>query len=849
MKRWTGFALLATVVCLAAASALAVRPATWIHNTEAQFSAGKFNSTVSTSLGEICLAREIKVLAGSETCPAVVSCIAKVGSTQFVGAGDEAVVYRLDGGKLVRHCELPAAMIACMLPSGDGLLVGTGGGDKPGLWRLDGQGKSSLAWSDEKVKYVWAVVPGVDGGYYVATGPEGKVFAIDEQGHGRIVYDISPLAKNVLCLAAGSEGKLYAGTGDKGLIIEIDPQAKTGRVLYDPAEKEVAALLVAADGSLLAATSDASKASPDGKKMPATAVEGKADTAKPGPASKPEDKKAAATTKPAETKNDKPKADDKAADAGKRDGADRKNAGDDKPKPKAHKPKGAIGPDDLLKGDEPAPAPTGKADDKDGDKPAQKPADKADDKAGLPLGPRAAATPMVLGASAPAGHSPAPRAVNTAMALPPGMRIIRVPSRPDIADSSPPPAATPAQGNAVYRVRTDGLVETVFRRPVTILAMAEANGRLILATGNGGGIYSVSPDGDEVAIIADTDAKQVTCLEVEKSGEIVFGTANKGSIARLAGGLARKGTFVSPPLDAQQIAKWGTMQVAGAAQAGTHVMIATRSGNVSEPDERTWSSWSKEVPLESGFLPICAPAARFLQYRLTLSTNNPKITPNVSGVQIVYQVGNLAPTLAGVNVTASEKSQLGTEPPGSPKVYRQVEIKALDRNGDKLRFEIAFRETGSEGWVVITDDLAIPKFIWDTRSVGDGTYDLRVEASDDPSNPAGQALSAARISEPVVVDNTAPVVERLTAKLAGDKVVVAGQVEDATSRITEIEYSVNSQDKWHAVSPADGICDSNVEKFSFDVEDLKPGTYRIAVRATDIFGNVGYGSVSVRVGK
>jgi len=841
MKLGTGLTLLSTIVLISAASALAVRPATWIHNTEAQFGAGKFNSAVSTSLGEIRLAREIKVLAGSESSPAVVSCIARVGDTLLVGAGDEAVVYRLDGGKLVKHCELPAAMIACMLASGDSLLIGAGGGEKPGLWRIDGAGKSSCVWSDEKVKYVWAVVPGEDGGQYVATGPEGKVFAINKEGHGRVVYDIGTLAKNVLCLAAGPEGKLYAGTGDKGLIIEIDPKAKTGRVLYDPAEKEVAALIVAADGSLLAATSDASKAGPDGKKTPATTAEGKADKAKPGPASMPDDKKESApATKPAETAQHKPKADDKAADAGKDGRDDGKNADAEKAKPKGHKPKGAIGQDDL-KASEPAEGPADKA----ADKPAEAPAEvKA-----AAAGPRAPAAPQVVGTAAPSGRSPAPRTINTAMALPPGVRIIRVPSRPDAGDEAPTSSATQAQGNAVYRIRTDGLVETIFRRPVTILAMAEAGGRLILATGNGGGLYSVSPDGDEVALIADTDAKQVTCLEVEKSGEIVFGTANKGSIARLAGGLARKGTFVSQALDAQQIARWGTMQVAGNAPAGTHVTIATRSGNVTEPDERTWSSWSKEVPLESGFLPIGAPAARFLQYRLTLSTSNPKVTPNVSGVQVVYQVGNLAPTLTGVNVAASEKSQQGNEPPGSPKVYRHVDIKAIDQNGDKLRFEIAFREIGSQGWIVITDDLMVPKFIWDTRGVGDGTYELRVEASDDPSNPAGQALSGARISEPVVVDNTAPVVGRLSAKLVGEKVAVAGQVDDATSRITEIEYSVNSQDKWHAVGPADGICDSNVEKFSFDVEDLKPGTYRIAVRATDLYGNVGYGAVSVRVGK
>ena len=823
---------------LLAATAMAVKPATWIHNTEAQFSPGKFDSAVSTSLGEIRLAREIKVVAGSESCPAVVSCIARVGKTLYVGAGDKAVIYRAAGDKAVKVAELPAAMITCMLPSGDSLLVGTGGGSKPGLWRVDGHGKSSCVWSDAKVKYVWAVVNRCDNCYYVATGPEGKVFAIDKAGKAQAIYEAGKLAKNVLCLAVGPDGKLYAGTGEKGLIIEIDPKAKTGRVLHEASEKEIAALVVDDDGAILAATSDASKASPDGQKAPAASVEGKADNGKKGPETKPGAPKKSSTTKPAHTDGHKAKGEDKAG--GGKHGSDKKPHVEEA-KPKAEKPKGEIGPDDLKASD-----PAGKS----AAKPAAKPQDKAKPSERPPAG--AKATVPVNKPSVPSGaaaSSGVSKPVKTSMALPPGVRIVRMPSRSSSEDAAPKPPTPSAKGNAVYRVGPDGLVETVFRRPVTILAMAEAGGKLILATGNGGGIYSVSRDGDEVALIADTDAKQVTCLAVEASGEILFGTANKGSVARLAGGFARKGTYVSQAMDARQIAKWGTMQIAGDAPAGARVTIATRSGNVSEPDDKTWSSWSKEMPLESGFLSIGAPAGRFLQYRLTLSTRNAKTTPRVSGVQIVYQVGNLAPTLAGVNVSPSEKGPRGTEPPGSPKAYRHVDIKALDTNGDKLRFEISFREVGSEGWVVITDKLAAPKFIWDTRSVGDGTYELRIEASDDPSNPAGQAMTSARISEPVVVDNTAPTVGPLAAKLAGGKVVVTGQIADATSRIEEIEYSVNSQDEWHAILPGDGICDSDVEKFSFSVEGLKPGTYRIAVRASDIYGNVGYGSATIRVGK
>lgn len=847
MKRWTGFASLSAALLMLAASALAVRPATWTHNTEAQFSPGKFTSAVSTSLGEVRLAREIKVVAGSESCPVVVSCIATAANARYIGAGDKPVVYRIQGDKAVKVAEFQAAMITCMLPADGGLLVGTGGGAKPGLWRMDSRGKTACVWSDAKVKYVWAVLPKAEGGYFVATGPEGKVFAVEKDGKSNAIYEAGKLAKNVMCLAAGEDGKLYAGTGDKGLIVEIDPQAKTGRVLVETPEKEIAALIVDDEGAIIAATSDASKASPTSQKTPADSSEGKADNGKKAPATKPAAPKQSSTTKPAQTVGEKPNAktgdkDKMIADKNEKTGDKDKKPVDEKEKSKEAKPEGAIGPEDL-KAAKPA--------DKATPGSASTVQDNAKPSGSVPAEVKAKALAAAISRrlAASGGNSSSSRPAKTKMALPPGVRVVRMPSSSSSQATTSTPPTPSSSGNAVYRIGPDGLVDTIFRRPVTILAMAEAGDRLILATGNGGGIYSVSRDGDEVALIAETDAKQVTCLAVAETGEIVFGTANKGSVGRLADGFARKGTYVSKALDARQIAKWGTMQISGDAPAGTRVTVATRSGNVSTPDDKTWSSWSKEMSLQSGFLSIGAPSGRFFQYRLTLSTRGGKVTPTVSGVQIVYQVGNLAPTVAGVSVTPSEKSPRGTEPPGSPRAYRHIEIKAMDRNSDKLRLEISFREVGSDGWVLITDKLTSPKYVWDTRSVGDGTYELRVEASDDPSNPAGLAKTSARISEPVVVDNTAPAVGPLTAKRVRGKVVVTGQITDATSRVGAIQYSVNSQDEWHSIMPADGICDSDVEKFSFDVQDLKPGTYRIAVRAADMYGNVGYGSVGVRVGK
>jgi hypothetical protein len=132
--------------------------------------------------------------------------------------------------------------------------------------------------------------------------------------------------------------------------------------------------------------------------------------------------------------------------------------------------------------------------------------------------------------------------------------------------------------------------------------------------------------------------------------------------------------------------------------------------------------------------------------------------------------------------------------------------------------------------------------------VGDGVYELRVTAEDSPANPPGSDLSGWRISAPLIVDNTPPMVTHLAARLRGEEVSVTGTADDAGSRLATIHYAVDSQEDWVAVLPADGIADSLREDFTFSLEDLAPGPHRIAVKVTDLFGNAGYGTLSVTVG-
>ena len=140
-------------------------------------------------------------------------------------------------------------------------------------------------------------------------------------------------------------------------------------------------------------------------------------------------------------------------------------------------------------------------------------------------------------------------------------------------------------------------------------------------------------------------------------------------------------------------------------------------------------------------------------------------------------------------------------------------------------------------------------YVWDTRTVGDGTYELRVTASDSPSNPPASALTGQRVSAPIIVDNTPPVVSELAASIDGRKVSATGSTIDAGSRIASINYSVDSQNEWVAVLPVDGICDSPTEAFAFKTDNLKVGAHRIAVKVEDVFGNAGYGVVTVTIAK
>jgi hypothetical protein len=94
------------------------------------------------------------------------------------------------------------------------------------------------------------------------------------------------------------------------------------------------------------------------------------------------------------------------------------------------------------------------------------------------------------------------------------------------------------------------------------------------------------------------------------------------------GGYAAAGTFTSSLFDAGGVTSWGSARWTADMPAGTSVLLETSSGNSANPDDGTWSDWTA---VDNGGA-VASPPARYLRYRVTLTSADPGVTP------VVYDV-------------------------------------------------------------------------------------------------------------------------------------------------------------------------------------------------------------------
>jgi hypothetical protein len=208
---------------------------------------------------------------------------------------------------------------------------------------------------------------------------------------------------------------------------------------------------------------------------------------------------------------------------------------------------------------------------------------------------------------------------------------------------TPPPSLPPAVGSIsaaitggseFYRIQKDGFAERIWNSSADLIyAIAfDAAGKPILGTGNRGLIYRV--DSDELSTqLLNAPPTQVTAFWQGRNNVVYAATGNVGNVYAIGPGMQTSGTLESDVLDAGEFSHWGKVHVAPATEV-TGIQLETRSGNVSNP-ENNWSSWSKVNISQIGGA-IASPAARFLQYRLTLRCLPSGQSPELSAVDIAY---------------------------------------------------------------------------------------------------------------------------------------------------------------------------------------------------------------------
>jgi hypothetical protein len=323
--------------------------------------------------------------------------------------------------------------------------------------------------------------------------------------------------------------------------------------------------------------------------------------------------------------------------------------------------------------------------------------------------------------------------------------------------------------------------------------------------------------------------------------------------------------------DTEAISSWGKVTLKS--DTPQLIQIFTRSGNTGSPD-KTWSDWSRV----DGDGSTSSPRARFIQWRTVMRADSGR-SPSLNGVTIPYVQQNFRPEITSLDVlpsgvtlikgqaltasgapagpqdaaTARATARAGL--PGIIKVPPRRALQkgaqsfqwvALDKNEDSLQYDLYYRAEGGTVWVPLKKNVEDSFYTINSDSLPDGSYMVRLVASDTLSNTPESALSGERESRVFTVDNTAPEVTIKQDGLNGGRVRVAIEAADVTSTLNQAEISVDAGE-FRTIFPRDGITDSRRESFIWQSDMLLPGEHVITCRVYDQNDNVGLSKLVIRV--
>lgn len=165
-----------------------------------------------------------------------------------VGTGNEGKLVRVQGGTTTVLAETKALAVTSIVEAwGGSLVLGTLPEGK--LMRFD-KGKLSDMPVLKGAEHVWQVAYDAKAQVaYAATGPEGKLFRISQNGEAQVYFDAEE--QQLMSVAVGPDGAVYAGSSDKAKLYKIQGPGRA-TVVFDFGRTEVRAIAVAPAGDVYA---------------------------------------------------------------------------------------------------------------------------------------------------------------------------------------------------------------------------------------------------------------------------------------------------------------------------------------------------------------------------------------------------------------------------------------------------------------------------------------------------------------------------------------------------------------------------------------------------------------------
>lgn len=461
----------------------------------------------------------------------------------------------------------------------------------------------------------------------------------------------------------------------------------------------------------------------------------------------------------------------------------------------------------------------------------------------------------------------------------------------------------------LYRISPEGGATTLFDRSTSFYTGLKAapDGSLYATTVNA--VFHFQPsalDPNQPSVVPLDNPKDVDFLSlvVLPDGSLAAGTGNIGEVYGIGARWNTQspaigmhaGQFVSVVHDSKLYSRWGMARWEANTPAGSSIHLDTRTGNVAEPDA-TWSDWKPVSATSKSEGQIASPAARFIQYKIRLDSTG-EAQPSVREVAIGYLPRNQQPRVAF-------QSPLGAERWAKTQTIRW---NATDPDNDTLTYELFYSNDSGANWKALPTQAKTPVLTpptpgpgpiqqpatgmsfeeyqkqvnqgnfpepvkqsllegfrrrnaaggasvatrdtskaWDTTSLPDGVYTLKVVASDSLSNPTDPQTSTA-ISEPFVIVNALPKIGLLgTPAIGSDKTVtVQGVATQSMIGVIAVQVRVDGGD-WMAAAPQDGLFDGPREPFQFVTKPLLSGKHTVEVEVFNSAGQKTMEKVEVQV--